>query len=137
MMTSQEGITPPPSIELIIRIYEYFYEQYPNVLGHYFRFLYNVFKYVIGNKDTESERRKYIDLIQAQMSSDELGLLFYNALSKYAKNNNGKYQFKEWLERFNFFENINKTSLIREEDKKKKKKMDYKFINPNKTQIDT
>ena len=100
------------SSEFTAKRYEFFYKQYQNCLGHYFRFIYNTFKLIIDNKKLESNRKKYINLIQAHMSNDELGILFYNALSKYAINKKGICQFKNWLEYYDFFENIDENSLL-------------------------
>jgi hypothetical protein len=104
------------SIELTLKRYEFFYALHQNCLGHYFRFIYNIFKFILESKDSEEERIKYINLIQAHMSNDELGILFYNALSKYAKNKQGISQFKNWLEKYNFFENIDENSLLSKTD---------------------
>jgi len=120
------------SKNLKIKIYEFFYEKHQGVLGHYFRLLFNIFKYIIETLEEEEEKQKYINLIQAQMSNDELGILFYNALSKYAKDKKGNHTFKKWLELYNFFENIDKNSLIDENDKKfyekHYKEQIYKFV---------
>ncbi|MDY0142927.1 MAG: putative phage abortive infection protein [Bacteroidales bacterium] len=103
---------PGLSIELINAMYEYCYEKHQNSLGHYFRFIYNIFKFIIVNKESEEEKRKYISLIQAHMSNDELGVLFYNGLSKFSKNKEGLHQFKKWMETYNFFENMDKSCLL-------------------------
>ncbi|RFM31231.1 putative phage abortive infection protein [Chitinophaga silvisoli] len=68
-------------------------------LGHYFRHLYHIFKYVHESKITD--KKKYIDLIQAQMSDYELYVLLYNSLSDY-----GKTKFKPMLIEYVFFENV-------------------------------
>lgn len=114
------------SKELTMKRYEYFYEKYQNSLGHYFRFIYNTFKLIIENKELESDRKKYINLIQAHMSNDELGVLFYNALSKYAVNKKGESKFKKWLEDYDFFENIDEQSILSKIDAKYYD-IDYKF----------
>ncbi|PTB90929.1 hypothetical protein C9994_16455, partial [Marivirga lumbricoides] len=48
----------------------------------------------------------YINLIQAQMSTYELGLIFYNALSTHGS------KMYEWLEDYHFLENIDKKGLL-------------------------
>lgn len=75
--------------------YALFYNQHENV-GHYFRHLYQVLKYVKDNEDAEvamhgsrvkgkrekkirDNYRQYAQFIQAQMSIDELYLLFYDS----------------------------------------------------------
>jgi hypothetical protein len=89
-----------------IEVYEDFYNYYHDSLGHYFRFFYNIMKFTIESDLTEIEKARYINLIQAQMSSYELGLIFYNALSKH-----GNRTFN-WLERYKFLENVNNKALL-------------------------
>ena len=94
-------------LPILTKAYEEFYQEHDAYLGHYFRFLYNIIKFVIESFPVEPEMQtRYIGLIQAQMSNDELGLLFYNCLSIHGMNTSGIPQFKEWLDGFNFFENI-------------------------------
>lgn len=104
------------SKEFIVAQYEYTYRSYQTKLGHYFRFIYNIMKFTIGErKEKYKDEDRYINLIQAQMSNDELGLLFYNAISKYGKANDGEQKFLSWLNDYSFFENIDPDSLIERE----------------------
>jgi len=105
--------------------YQFVYDQYQEKLGHYFRFIYNIFKYTIEERGEDA--RRYINLIQAQMSNDELGLLFYNALSVYARNEQKEQKFYNWLNDFNFFENIDSESLIDKKHSKFYPKNNFKF----------
>jgi hypothetical protein len=89
-------------------IYGFFFQKYHFALGHYFRHLYHILKFAFEfetkNKDFASISKKYIDFIQAQMSSYELMLLFYNALS-----------FPKLLEliiHYNFLENLAEEDLV-------------------------
>lgn len=74
-------------------------------VGHYFRTLYNIIKFV-SNSEVEN-KQFYINLVRAQLSSSELNLLFYNCLSKY-----GNEKFKPFVEQFGFLENMNLDNLI-------------------------
>jgi len=103
------------SKEFIIAYYEYVYNKYQSKLGHYFRFLYNIFKFTIEERLEYEDENKYINIIQAQMSNDELGLLFYNVLSKYGKTIDGTKKFYDWLNKYNFLENIDPDSIIDKE----------------------
>ncbi|HCW08924.1 MAG TPA: hypothetical protein DGG95_16330 [Cytophagales bacterium] len=89
-----------------IEIYEDFYKYYHNHLGHYFRFLFNIWQFVLRSNLDDVERRRYLNLIQAQMSSYELSLLFYNALSKHG------IKFHDLLDESGFFENIDGKALL-------------------------
>jgi len=64
--------------------YETFYLDHAHWnLGHYFRNLYQIVKYV---HNTElKNKRFYTNIIRAQLSSDELFLLFFNALSSFGR----------------------------------------------------
>jgi hypothetical protein len=108
--------------------YEGFYNGHRPILGHYFRYVYNLFKYIIESFPNDRKlREKYISLIQAQMSDDELGLLFYNALSVYGRNKEGKEQFREWLDDYNFFENMDERCLFIHGIEKAYPKTKFKF----------
>jgi Putative phage abortive infection protein len=62
-----------------VDFYEHFYRSHQAALGHYFRLLYNLVKFV--DAAPEVDHRFYTNLIRAQLSSAELLLLFYNCLS--------------------------------------------------------
>lgn len=81
-----------------------FYEEsetVKNSLGYYFRHLYHIFKYVNESNVTNKIKYTYINIIQAQMSDNELYLCFINSCSKYGEN-----RFKPLLSKYHFFENI-------------------------------
>lgn len=102
------------SKQFVIFQYEFIYDKHPKQLGHIFRFLYNIFKFTIEERAKYKDEDRYINLIQAQLSSDELGLLFYNALSGNAKTIKGEYKFFDWLDHYKFFQNIDSSSLLYE-----------------------
>lgn len=89
-------------------------EELLTTVGHYFRHLYQVVKFVddqkVFPKDFE-EKKRYTDFIHAQLSNDELGVLFYLGLS-----NQGA-KFKILVEKYSLFENMPLDMLINEEDK--------------------
>ena len=72
-------------------------------LGHYFRHLYHIVKYT--HESEVPNKKKYIDILQAQMSDDELYLAFYNAIYKH-----GREKFLPLLDEYGFFENIRSRS---------------------------
>ena len=90
---------PPKSA---IDRYEFFYETKQAVLGHYFRNLYHVFKFVKDSEIDNAEKRRYTSLVRATLSQGELALLFYNCLSVY-----GSQKFKPLVEEFGLLENLN------------------------------
>lgn len=81
-------------LDLNKRMYALFFRKHHTVIGHYFRHLYHIFKFL---KTSESEElkgvkdaddiqkikanfKRYAQFIQAQMSANELLLLYYNCL---------------------------------------------------------
>lgn len=87
--------------ELVKEAYEDFYRTRYSFLGHYFRFVYHLIRFVDESRLTELEKKKYIDLIQSQMTSDELGLLLFNGISKIGINKS-----YPLLEKYDFLSNL-------------------------------
>lgn len=80
----------PTSIDVL---YEKFYANYHVMLGHYFRTLYNIVKFV--DQSSVNNKNFYINLVRAQLSSNELFILFYNCNSKH-----GSSKFKPLIEKY-------------------------------------
>lgn len=99
------------------------FNKYHSQLGHYFRHLYHILKFVELNQideinlvDKDSVERnetikniktkylRYVNFIQAQMSSGELLVLFYNGLCFL--------EMKKLIHNFNFLENLAIEDLI-------------------------
>lgn len=72
-----------------------------NLLGHYFRHLYHIFEYVDNSNVPNDIKIRYMDIIQAQMTDNELFLCFINSYSGC-----GKERLKPLLEKYHFFEDI-------------------------------
>lgn len=96
-------VTLSDSIEdtrtLLCEIYERHFENPGPTLGPYYRNLYHFIKYTNGS-DITGQKRKYMDLIQAQMSDAELYSLFYNAICF------GWANMLPLLDTYSFLENI-------------------------------
>lgn len=90
------------------KTYLAFYNSRQADLGHYFRTLYNLIKFV--DLSPVDDKRIYTNLIRAQLSSDELFLLFYNCLSDL-----GADRFKPLIEKYALFNNLNRETLIEPE----------------------
>ena len=99
--------------------YERFVKYRQTHVGHYFRTLFNIIKFIatsdVGNK------RIYINLARAQLSSSELNLLFYNCLSKY-----GNEKFKPFVEQFGLLENMTIEDLIEQQHRELYKESAFK-----------
>lgn len=100
-------------IDEVAMIYEKFYYDHQQNLGHYFRYVYNIIKYVIdpSNGLKEPDIKRYLGILQSQLSNDEMGLIFYNVLSKHGRTSKGEYRFLKWLDEYDLLENMDQQSL--------------------------
>lgn len=83
----------------INKIYLGFYSQYQGEVGHYFRSLYNIVKFVDSSNLTD--KRLYTNLVRAQMSNYELALMFYNCLSDL-----GMEKFRPLIDKYALLKNL-------------------------------
>jgi hypothetical protein len=90
---------------LVKKSYWNFYEEYQSDLGHYFRNLYHIFKFI--NNSDEPNKNIYTSLVRAQLSNDELFLLFYNSASDL-----GNEKFLPLIEEYHLLQNLNTDNLI-------------------------
>lgn len=93
---------------LCVTAYDQFANSRQPFVGHYFRTLYNIVKF-IGTSDVE-DKQIYVNILRAQLSSPELSLLFYNCISKF-----GSEKFKPLVERFGLLENMSFSTLLRQD----------------------
>lgn len=92
-------------LDIIKKSYLKYYNKHQSDLGHYFRNLYNILKFI--NKSKVDNKKDYSNFLRAQLSSQELILLFYNCLS-----DKGNEKFKPLIEKFQFLKNLPKDSLV-------------------------
>lgn len=100
-------------VEEVSAKYEEFYSEHQQNLGHYFRYVYNIIKYVLDpvNQLDEPDKHRYLGILQSQLSNDEMGLIFYNSISKHSRTSNGEYRFLKWLDKYKLLENMDRQSL--------------------------
>lgn len=79
--------------------YSKFYNHRQRHLAHYFRHIYTMIKFI--NESSIENKKFYTNIIRAQLSNSELGLLFYNCLSAY-----GLKKFKPLVEKYSLFNNL-------------------------------
>jgi hypothetical protein len=106
-MKQNKVITPASAIlrlPVVVELYKPFYTEHESQLGHYFRSLYHIIKFVKGS-DIQDKRR-YTSLVRAQLSKYELFFLFYNCLSSYGEG------FKPLVEEFGLLEHLDKKLLL-------------------------
>lgn len=83
--------------------FESFYGRRDAQLAHYFRFLYNIFRFI---SESESENKDlYARLVRAQLSNPELYLLFYNSLTERGS------EFKKYIIEFQLMDNLEPQEL--------------------------
>lgn len=81
------------------RYKKYYLAQAHDTLGHYFRNLYQILKYV--KNSPVKDKKFYTNIVRAQLSSAELFLLFFNTLSEY-----GSDKFRPLIIEFEFLEHL-------------------------------
>lgn len=86
--------------------YREFWRGHQLELGHYFRYLYNVIRFI---KESEVGHSRYLRLVRAQLSDQELLLLFYNCLSTQGDN------FRGLVEEFSLLDNLPTIRLFHKE----------------------
>lgn len=91
--------------DLVPLAYTRFAQKWQSEIGHYFRSLYNIIKFV-KNSDVEN-KQFYINLVRAQLSSHEHVMLFYNCLSQF-----GAEKFKPLVEEFGLLEHFPENLLL-------------------------
>ncbi|WP_323881400.1 putative phage abortive infection protein [Aeromonas caviae] len=93
-------------IEHLNSVYETFMGEAYSDIGHYFRYIYQIIKFIDNSKLSEDEKSVYINILRAQFSNYELLLLFVNCLC-YKRSD----KFKCLVEKYGFFEHIYETDL--------------------------
>lgn len=111
-----------------------FYDEYVQKhscnAGFYFRFIHNLVSFVIEHwKDNPQEIHKYLNFIQAQLSDEELALIFYDSISNLGLDKQHKYTFKENLDKNSFLENIPSEVLLAREHYKVFPNTRFRFLN--------
>ncbi len=81
------------------------YELYGYMLGHYFRNLYHIVKFIDDDKSikTFELKYKYAKILRAQLSAPELNLIALNGLTYYGE------AFKPLIEKYRLLKNMNFT----------------------------
>ena len=92
---------------VLLLSYQLFWKKHQVELGHYFRYLYNVVRFV---KESAYSDGPYIRLLRAQLSDQETLLLFYNCIAS----EHGK-RFKTLAEDFSLLDNMPKIRVLKEQ----------------------
>ena len=93
--------------ERIRAAYNKFHQEHQFRIGHYFRNLYQILRFINDSRARDEDKKLYGRLVRAQLSSNELFLLFYNCLSEV-----GVEKFKPLVEKFAMLQHVPRESLI-------------------------
>ena len=80
--------------------YDEFYSRFNNQVGHYFRNLYRIYLFIEKSDINDEDKKQYTGILRAQLSFNELIVLFYNGLSKEGE------KFKPLIQTYAMFENF-------------------------------
>jgi hypothetical protein len=92
--------------DIAIDKYNKIYKDHQSDLGHYFRVLYNIFRYI---DQSEFADGIYAKILRAQLSNQELLIIFYNNATQRGK------AFAALAERFELYDNMDTERLLRPE----------------------
>lgn len=82
-----------------------FFKDKQNQLGHYFRSLYNILKFV--DQSPIDNKKFYTDFLRAQLSSSELLSIFYNANSDM-----GRDKLLPLINKYNLLKHLDKDEIV-------------------------
>jgi len=88
-----------------VEAYDKLYSEDKSDMSHYFRTIYHIIKFV--DKSEIENKKQYISIARAQLSSYEQILIFYNCLHE-----NGNEKFKPLIEKYALFKNIDSSLLV-------------------------
>lgn len=104
------AVTLEMKLVWIKQAYEEFFLSKQALIGHYFRTLYNVIKFV--KRQNPDDQKYYTNLVRSQLSTYEHVLLFYNCLSNYGEEN-----FKPLVIEYSLLNNMPQEKLLDREHK--------------------
>ncbi|MCG8344054.1 MAG: putative phage abortive infection protein [Chlorobiales bacterium] len=90
---------PDKFLDRVSEEWESIYNDYSHYIGHYFRNLYHIVRFV-HRIDNKEEKERYIKFLRAQLSVYEMVLLFFNGLSEIGA------EFKPMIEKYALLKNL-------------------------------
>ena len=111
-------------------IYDRYVDNQNGKVGFYFRYIHNLISFVLKHwKNSNEDVHTYLNFIQAQMSDEELALVFYDCISQGGLDKGRKFTFKQNLDKYSFLENISEFTLINRSHYKVFPKTIFGFLN--------
>lgn len=92
--------------------YKFRYQRTGRKTGHFFRYINDAIEFAITERASFGDAKRYIGLIQAQLSDYQLVVMFYHSLSSVSFNIEGKSLLRENIEKYNLLENMTIYNLI-------------------------
>ncbi len=83
----------------IEQVFGPYYLSHSEILGHYFRYLFNILNYLDTEGANPQMRWQYVNILKANLSDFEFKLIFLNALTQRGV------KFKRLIEKYSIFEN--------------------------------
>lgn len=87
--------------ELLIKIYDHYFHVHQSDLGHYFRNLYYIVRYIEKSRIRKDEKIEFIKILRSQLSNYELLLLSYNCIHPYG------HEFFKYVESYELLKSLN------------------------------
>lgn len=97
------GSPPSKKSEKDLHYYYYPFDGHANLLGHYYRHLFQTVSYVISQPDellNFDQKYEYVSTLRAQLSNYEQLMLYYNALAWFSE------EWRVIMTRYRFIKNI-------------------------------
>jgi hypothetical protein len=107
LKSAYNSVPGPDELERVKEAYRAFYNDHESDLGHYFRHLYHVLKFIDENPQVDRER--YRGFFRAQLSANELTLLFYNCVGHHGE------RCKPLLEKYGMLKHLSAATLLKVE----------------------
>lgn len=95
--------------ELLTGLYDYYFHIHHSSLGHYFRNLFYLVKYVDDSRFAQNFKNRHIKILRAQLSNYELLLLSYNCLHDYGE------RFYPLVEKYELLKSLNNEKRLPED----------------------
>lgn len=113
----------------LIRIYDIATKNRKNRdIMYYFRHLYHLIMFVHKSEMSMNDKKAYINILQAQMSDEELASMVFNVIH-YESHHQKPFRYIKILDQYNFFENLRSINSVWDDlIKNKFPETDFKYV---------
>jgi hypothetical protein len=95
--------------DLLLVIYDHHFHIYQSDLGHYFRNLFHIVRFVHNSRISDRNKLDAIRILRSQLSNYEILLLAYNGMHFYGK------EFKPLIDTYELLKNLNNEKNLPED----------------------